>query len=141
VDKKTCSEHAGVFSVDKCCLLARVNPLNICECGYQVCISVNICANVSVGHYLVGRLLSIDSLETIVPGLLEIVHLAMRCSLLFVEEMWPWLTMTYPTVIKALYYLHESQLGQHVSFFLFTLNILTKNETINLQNCLPKPLN
>jgi hypothetical protein len=31
----------------------------ICGCGYQVCTSVNICANVSGGHNLVDRFLNI----------------------------------------------------------------------------------
>jgi hypothetical protein len=50
-------------------------------------------------------------METIMPGLLEIVQLAKRCSLLFVEEIWHWLNMTYPTVNKALQFSLASSPG------------------------------
>jgi hypothetical protein len=48
VDKEACSKCDGVVRVDKGRLLAWDNPSAIGEHGYQVCISVNICADVSV---------------------------------------------------------------------------------------------
>jgi hypothetical protein len=80
------STHEGVFNVHNSHLWARDNPHAIRERGYQVRLSVSVWAGVDgdivMGPYLLPDRLTAqryrDFLETVLPGLLEDVPLAVR---------------------------------------------------------------
>jgi hypothetical protein len=83
-----------VFNVLNSHLWARNNPHAIRERGYQVRFSVSVSAgivgNIVVGPYLLPDRLTAqryhDFLETVLPGLLEDVPLAVRKSLWFQHD-------------------------------------------------------
>jgi hypothetical protein len=83
---EACFTCEGVFNVYNSHLWARDNPYVIRERGYQVCFSVSVWAgivgDIVVGPYLLPDRLTAqryrDFLETVLPGLLEVVSLAVR---------------------------------------------------------------
>jgi hypothetical protein len=88
---EACLTHEGAFNVHNSHLWARDNPHAILERGYQVRLRVSVWAGI-VGDTVVGpdllpdRLTAQryrDLLETVLPGLLEDVPLAVRQRLWF----------------------------------------------------------
>jgi hypothetical protein len=109
---KACFTRKDLFKVHNSRLWARDNPHTIRERGYQVRFSVSVLAGI-VGDIVVGPYLLPDTLtqryrdflETVLPGLLEDVPLAVRQSLWFQHDQAPahygkdvrqWLNATYP---------------------------------------------
>jgi hypothetical protein len=80
----------GVLNVHNSHLWARDNPHAICKRGYQVCFSVSVLAgivgDIVVGPYLLPAQQYRDFLETVLPGLLEDVPLAVRQRLWFQHD-------------------------------------------------------
>jgi hypothetical protein len=108
-----CFTREGVFNVLNSHLWARDNPHAIRERGYQVRFIVSVWAgivgDIVVGPYLLPDKLTAqqyrDFLETVLPGLLQDVPLAVRQRLWFQhdgapahygEDIWQWLNETYP---------------------------------------------
>jgi hypothetical protein len=110
---EACFTREGVFNVHNSHLWKRDNPHAIRERGYQVRFSVSVWAGI-VGVTVVGPYLLPDRLtaqryhgflETVLPGLLEDVPLAVRQRLWFQHDRAPahygenarqWLNATYP---------------------------------------------
>jgi hypothetical protein len=110
---EACFTREGVFSIHSSHLWARDNPHAICERGYQARFSVRVWAGI-VGDIVVGPCLLSERLtaqryreflETVLPGLLEDVPLAVRQRLWFQhdgarahygEDVRQWLNATYP---------------------------------------------
>jgi hypothetical protein len=91
---EACFTREGVFNVHNSQLWARDNPHAMRERGYQVRFSVSIWAgivgDIVVGPYLLPDRLTAqryrDFLETVLPGLLEDVPLAVRQRLWFQHD-------------------------------------------------------
>jgi hypothetical protein len=108
-----CFTSEDVFNVHNSCLWARDNPHAIRERGYRVRFSFSvwdgIVGDIVVAPYLLPDSLTVqrycDFLETVLPGLLENVPLAVRQRLWFQhdgapahyeEDVRQWLNATFP---------------------------------------------
>jgi hypothetical protein len=110
---EVCFTHEGVFNVHNSYLWAQDNLHAVCEHRYQVHFSISVWAGI-FGDIVMGpnllpdRLTAqryCDFLETVLPGLLENVPLAVRQRLWFQhnrapahygEDVQQWLNVTYP---------------------------------------------